>query len=90
MSAKDTLDLYLASDRYYIYPVSFIVEVSVKYLLSLCRLIRLTSPKLNCVFIGGAVIMYLSILFYTMPSFNPTIAEIVCEVCTVHASNIVY
>ena len=48
--------------------------------LVLSRLIRLTSPKLNIVFIIGAILMYGSILLYVLPSFNAIVAEVVCEV----------
>ena len=45
-----------------------------------CRLIRLSSPKLNYFIIVGAIIMYISIIVYTIPSESELGNTVLCNV----------
>ena len=47
-----------------------------------CRIVKLTSPKLNYIIIAGAVLMYISTYFYLLPS---TIEAVVQARCIVSA-----
>ena len=40
------------------------------YNVSLRRLIRLSSPTLNYFIVGGALVMYTSVLFYVAPTYT--------------------
>ena len=44
------------------------------------RLVRLTSPSLNYVIIGGALIMYLSIILYVVPVTSQVATTAMCNV----------
>ena len=44
------------------------------------RLIRLTSPKLNYIIGAGAVLLYLGITVMVIPSTDPNIVKVLCNV----------
>ena len=44
------------------------------------RLVKLTSPKLNLVIIVGAIVMYVSIITYSYPSYNQFGRTLLCNV----------
>jgi len=44
------------------------------------KLIRLTSPKLNYIIGAGAVLLYLGICVMVIPSTNPDIVKVLCNV----------
>ena len=47
---------------------------------SVCRLIRLTSPTLNYFICSGALMLYVSVYFYAIHSTDPDIATVLCHV----------
>ena len=51
--------------------------------LLLCRALKVTSPKLNYFIIAGAILMYISIGFYLMPTKSEDLSLARCMVCTV-------
>lgn len=44
------------------------------------RLIRLTSPRLNYLIIIGAILMYISIIIYSIPATTQLTATVFCNV----------
>ena len=44
------------------------------------RIVKLTSPKLNYLIIAGTITMYMSVLFYLIPTTSPSIAQLSCLV----------
>ena len=48
----------------------------------LCRVIRLTSPTLNHIIIGGALLMYVSVIIEFIPSTKEAIIKAQCIVST--------
>ena len=46
----------------------------------LCRLIRLSSPTLNYFIVGGALVMYASVLFYVSPTYTMEATSAFCNV----------
>jgi len=56
-----------------------------RYMLELChsflpRLIRLSSPNLNYLIGGGAIILYIDIYFFIIPTTDPSAVVILCNV----------
>ena len=44
------------------------------------RLIRLSSPKLNYLIGGGAIILYTSIYFFIIPTTNQQVVTVMCNI----------
>ena len=44
------------------------------------RLVRLSSPNLNYLIGAGAIILYLNICFYIVPTTNPTAVSVLCNI----------
>ena len=47
------------------------------------RLIRLTSPNLNYLIGAGAILLYIDVYFYVVPTSDQHTATIFCNVCIV-------
>ena len=46
----------------------------------MCRLVRLMSPKLNVLVIIGGLIMYFSVVLYTLPVYDSLGRTLLCNV----------
>ena len=49
-------------------------------MLPFARLIRLSSPNLNYLIGSGAIVLYIDIYFFIIPTTNPKIIGILCHV----------
>ena len=45
-----------------------------------CRLIRLTSPNLNYLIGAGAIVLYVGVCFYVIPTTSQIVATLFCNV----------
>lgn len=52
-----------------------------------CRTVRLSSPNLNYFIIAGAILMYISIGFYLLPTRSEVVVHARCVVCRLIASH---
>ena len=64
--------------------INFLFRVSISFVQPTHRLIRLTSPKLNYIIGAGAVLLYLGIIIMVIPSTDPNIVKVLCNV-SLHA-----
>ena len=48
--------------------------------MNILRLIKLTSPNLNYIIGGGAILLYLAIYVSAVPTTDPTVVKWLCNV----------
>ena len=58
----------------------FIFSIEKVHWFVMCRLVRLMSPKLNVLVIIGGLIMYFSVVLYTLPVYDSLGRALLCNV----------
>ncbi len=65
--------------------VYILTTLSVIFVVHVYRVMRLTSPGLNYIFLTGISVFYLSVFFRIMPSTQYTVNAVRCSVSDAHA-----
>ena len=60
---------------------NMIIVITVTSFSLTLRIVKLTSPLLNYFTVVGAIMLYLSVITYTLPGFTEVINGIKCYVC---------